>query len=196
MVLPARTTMPVPVAFAGELPQDRDLLFEPKCSLQLGHAGGVYAHVVDASFYEVHVRNDTDQDVIIPRRARLGMLGEYDQDGCFPIGAHHADLAATGWRNWKTKLAREVVTAATAMTAAIAMPASQAVTTAMKAAVVLGCQFGLEKTSANPLAVAETQAGSSAVTIDPALENVMANGVTVYGKPEAANLIADLIDDY
>ena len=96
-ILPPRTTMPISVTYAGgKLPDDRDLLFEPQCALPLGLAGGVYAHMVDASFHAVQVRNDTDQAIVIPRKARLGMLGEYEQDGCFPVGAHHANLAATG----------------------------------------------------------------------------------------------------
>ena len=44
------------------------------------------------------------------------MLGEYDQDGYFPIGAYNANLAATSQRIWKTKLVRDVVLAATAIT--------------------------------------------------------------------------------
>lgn len=166
IVLPPRSTQTIQVSFAGELPSDRDLLFEPQCSLQLGQAGGVYAHVVDSSFRTVHVRNDTDKHVIIPRRERLGTLGEYDQDGYFPIEAHHADLAATGWRNWKTKLARDVVLAATAMTTT---------------AVVDTFHTDLRKPSA------------SSVAIDPSLEYVMPNGVTIYGKPDAAQPLADLI---
>ena len=173
-ILPPRATTQVPVAYAGSLPQDRDLLFEPQCSLPLGHAGGVYAHIVDASFRTVHVRNDTDKPVVVPRKARLGTLGEYEQDGCFPIGAHHADLAASGWRNWKTKLARDVITAATAMTAAV-MP-----------------DLHTDPREANKDLVGST----SAVTIDPSLEYVMPNGVTIYGKPEAVEPLAQLIDEH
>ena len=174
MILPPRATMQIPVAYAGELPMDRDLLFEPQCSIPLGHAGGVYAHMVDASFQAVQVRNDTDLSVVIPRKARLGVLGEYEQDGYFPIGAHHADLAATGWRNWKTKLARDIVTVATAMTAAVAPD----------------LQASLRKPTA------DTSSGSMAVTIDPSLEHIMPNGVTIYGKPEAAEPLARLLNEH
>lgn len=169
VVLPPRSTQTIQVAFAGELPSDRDLLFEPQCSLQLGQAGGIYAHVVDSSFQTVHVRNDTNKHVIIPRRERLGTIGEYDQDGCFPIGAHHADLAAAGWRNWKTKLARDVVLAATAITT-----------------------LGSEAADLGSLPKPPT-ASQATTTIDPSLENVLPNGVTVYGKPYAAQPLADLI---
>lgn len=55
--IPARSTTPISVMFSGSLPDDRDLLFEPDCQLNLGHAGGVFAHVVDASLNKVLVRN-------------------------------------------------------------------------------------------------------------------------------------------
>lgn len=183
-ILPPRTTREVQVMYHGELPDDRDLLFEPQCSLALGYSGGVYAHIVDASFKAVHVRNDTDQPVVISRKARLGMLGEYEQDGCFPIGAHHADLAATGWRNWKTKLARDLVVAATAMTATITP------------------HTGLGKPSTNNESIGTLRKPSAnkvldaSVTIDPCLEHVMPNGVTIYGKPEAADAFAELLDEH
>lgn len=54
---------------------------------------------MNASFSEVQVRNDTDQAVIISRKSRLDMLGEYEQDSYFLIEVHHAGLAAIGWRN-------------------------------------------------------------------------------------------------
>lgn len=179
LTLAPRTTQQVPVLYAclDKLPEDRDFLFEPQCSLQLGQAGGVYAHVVDASFQAVQVRNDTDLPVVIPRKTRLGTLGEYDQDGCFPIEAYHSDLAATGWRNWKTKLARDVMTIASAMTAVAApipMPSDH--------------QVELRKPTAG--------ANSDLIVIDPSLENVLPNGVTVYGKPEAAEPLARLLDEH
>lgn len=199
--LAPRTTAQVPVAYSGKLPEDRDLLFEPQCSLPLGHAGGVYAHMVDASFRAVQVRNDTDHTVVIPRKARLGKLGEYEQDGCFPIGAHHADLAATGWRNWKTKLARDIVTAATAM--AMVAPAMTARVPDFHiglreppANTLSQTSFSMPKPLANNSTASIASTASTAVTIDPYLENVMPNGVTVYGKPEAAEPLAQLLDDY
>ena len=177
LTLAPHATVQVPVAYSGKLPEDRDLLFEPQCALPLGHAGGVYTHMVDSSFQAVQVRNDTDRSIVIPRKARLGVLGEYDQDGCFPIGACHADLAATGWRNWKSKLAREIVTAATAMTAVVAPNQNE-----------------LRKPSASTPSLASTS--SLAVAIDPQLEHAMSNGVTIYGKPEAAEPLAQLLDEH
>ena len=174
VTLAPRATAQVPVAYSGKLPDDRDLLFEPQCALPLGHAGGVYAHMVDSSFQAVQVRNDTDRPVVIPRKARLGVLGEYEQDGYFPIGAHHADLAATGWRNWKTKLARDVITVATAMTSIVTPDSQHDLTSSLQ---------HLRKPSAS-------------TAIDPLLEHVMPNGVTIYGKPDAAEPLAQLLDEH
>ena len=184
IVLPPRATTQVPVAYSGKLPEDRDLLFEPQCSLPLGYTGGVFAHVVDASFQAIQVKNDTDQAVIIPRKARLGMLGEYQQDGCLPIGAHHADLAATGWRNWKTEIARKAFTVATAMSAAV-LPDSQGGLTKPSPGSALG---SLESFSPG--------VSGTAVAVDPLLEHVMPNGVTIYGKPDVAGQFAQLLDQH
>ena len=175
LILPPRTTQQVTVTYAGGLPADRDLMFEPHCDLRLGQSGGVYAHIVDASFRTVQVKNDTDQHVIIPRKQRLGMLEEYEHDGCFPIGAHHADLAATGWKNWKTKLARDVAVAATAMAAIT--------------------HTGLGKTPV-PEAYHNSPSLSESISIDPTLEHVLPNGVTIYGKPSAAEPLAQLIEEH
>ena len=48
------------LTYAGELPTDRDFLFESQCALQLGHAGEVYTYVVDSTFKVVYIRNDTN----------------------------------------------------------------------------------------------------------------------------------------
>ena len=188
MVLPPRATTQVPVAYSGKLPEDRDLLFEPQCSLLLGHSGGVFAHIVDASFRTVHVKNDTDQAVIIPRKARLGILGEYQQDGCLPIGAHHANLAATGWRNWKTELARKAFAVAVAMSAAVT---SDGLTKPSSDTTSMG-SLG----SFSPGVAGSANSGSTAIAIDPHLEHVMPNGVTIYGKPDAAEQLAQLLDQH
>ena len=95
IVLSPRATVQVPVTYFGKLSEDRDLLFESQCSLSLEYADGVYAHMIDIFFREVQVKNDIDQAIIISRKARLEMLGEYEQNECFPIGAHNAGLITT-----------------------------------------------------------------------------------------------------
>ena len=75
---------------ALELPQDRDLLFEPDCLDQLS----VFAHLVDHTMEAVYVQNDTDSPVLIPRNTRVGNVVEYEADGCFAVSCDNGDLAA------------------------------------------------------------------------------------------------------
>ena len=109
-------------------------------------------------------------------------------------------MAATGWRNWKTKLAKDILVAATAMIATIAP----------------GLQSNMKETSINelrkpsskpshhelwmpspplPSRKSSADACTEAITIDSSLEYVMPNGVTIYGKPEAAEPLAQLLDE-
>ena len=53
VVVAPRSTQQIQVAFAGELPIDRDLLFKPQYTLQLSHSSGIYTYVVNASFQTV-----------------------------------------------------------------------------------------------------------------------------------------------
>ena len=85
----------VSIAYADELPQDRDLLFESQCSLSLDHASEIYAYIIDAFFKQVQMRNNINLSVIILRKVRLKMLREYKQDEYFLIEAYHVDLAIT-----------------------------------------------------------------------------------------------------
>ena len=78
-ILPPRTTISMSITYAGgKLSENRDLLFEPQCALSLDLADEVYAHMVDVSFHAVQIRNDIDQAIVIPRKARLEVLDEYE----------------------------------------------------------------------------------------------------------------------
>ena len=79
IILPSRITISISITYADDkLSDNRDLLFEPQCALPLGLTGGVYIHMVDVSFHTVQIRNNIDQTIVISRKARLGMLGEYE----------------------------------------------------------------------------------------------------------------------
>ena len=84
------------MVFNRLLPNDRDLLFEPNYYLNLGYAGRVFIYVVDASLGKVYLRNDTDTDVVILRKARLGTIKELNYDGYYIIDPYNAGLTATG----------------------------------------------------------------------------------------------------
>lgn len=178
MTVPARSTIQVPVAYKGML-ADRDFLFEPECAQDFGTEGGVFAHIIDSSMTFVNVHNATDAPVRLPRKARLGSIVEFDQEGAYMVAAEHAPLSAgntSTWKkkSWKSNLAKGLAFAAAAY-AAMAQPSDPA----------------LRKPSAAPASATSTTVG-----IDPALEHVMPNGVTIYGTPDVAAAIAAVANDY
>jgi len=90
--------MDVPVVYHGTLPDDRDFLFEPQSCHNLGHEGGVYAHVVDSTMSFVKVKNSTPRPVKLSRHARLGTIVEYNGHGCYMVSPEAESLATCGWR--------------------------------------------------------------------------------------------------
>ena len=92
IILPPHTNVPVLVTGAKRplsLPTDRDFIFEPNILDTLL----VYAHVVDYNMSEVFIRNDTDYEITLPRRTRLGNVTEYDAAGAFAVDPDQHDLA-------------------------------------------------------------------------------------------------------
>lgn len=169
------TTLKVPVAYNGAIPEDRDFLFEPDCAQDFGPTGGVFAHVVDHTISMVQVYNATVTPVRLPRKARLGALYEYEQDGAFLAAPTDAHLAVGNVKSWKGNLAKGIVLAAAAFAGLVQKP------TLHSAPVPTG-----------PATVAE----STYTQIDPNLEHVMPNGITVYGTPEVASQIASVAEEF
>ena len=83
------------------LPADQDYLFQPhpRPVLNLGLEGRVFAHVTDASFHSVLVRNATQVPISIPAWTKLGKLYDYDADDCYLRDPSDAHLAANS--SWK-----------------------------------------------------------------------------------------------
>ena len=77
IVLSPHFVTPISITYVGELSPDRNLLFKPQCSLSLDHANGVYAHIVNAFFKQIHIRNNINLSITIPRKIRLRILEEY-----------------------------------------------------------------------------------------------------------------------
>ena len=109
------------VVYVDELLIDRDLLFESSCALSFDYVERIYTHIVNASLKAVQIKNDIDLLVVISRKTRLNTLEEYEQNDFFLIEAHHSDLVIIGFRNWKFKLARDIIIVASTITAAVAM---------------------------------------------------------------------------
>ena len=86
--VPAHSFLTVPIE-PIDLPQDRDLIFEPD---QLD-ALTLSAHIVDHNLSQVIVRNDTDLPITLPRHLRLGKVLEYEAEGCFQVDPKNASMA-------------------------------------------------------------------------------------------------------
>ena len=181
VIVPAKTTVDVPVSYYGNLPDDRDFLFEPQCAEYLGDDGGVFAHIVDAELDHVMIRNTTDYAVQLPKRARLGSVVEFNQQGCYNLTPDAGFLATGGWtnrrsRSWKSKLG--MVAAA--------------------AAYVVSVGTGLSSVSTDTATSVATPVATSTATsdIDPLLESVLSNDITVYGPPANAAKLAAVADEF
>ncbi len=87
IVLPPRSVTRVPVKSAVALPRGRDLVFRPTYH-------GAYNHIVDAEASFVHVRNDRAIPTVIPRHARLGVVADYEEEGCYRAAIEDVDFAA------------------------------------------------------------------------------------------------------
>ena len=172
VTVPARSTIQVPVAYKAT-PSDRDFLFEPESNQDFGESGGVFAHLIDSSMAFVQVHNATDKSIRIPRKARLGSIVEFEQEGAYMVSPENAPLAAgntSTWKrapSWKSKLAKGAMLAAAAAYTAVTQPMSQKAST-----------------------------GTATVAIDPALEHVLPNGITIYGTPNVAASIAAVASEY
>ena len=94
-ILPPRITIQISITYFNKLSKDRDMFFEPQYSLPLKHINEIYAHVINASFRKIQIKNDTDQPIIIPRKARLNTLNKYKQNNCFFIKTHYIELIIT-----------------------------------------------------------------------------------------------------
>ena len=90
--IPAKSFRRVQVSLRGKtpLPVDRDLLFAP---LNSPTNAGIQAHLVDAEFYFVNVENPTEDPLVIPRKMRLGIITDYQEEGCYYVEPENASLA-------------------------------------------------------------------------------------------------------
>ena len=106
-----RAHMVIPIQ-GTDLPDDRDLLFEPTIYT---NGLAVYAHIVDCNIAAVQARNDSDSPITLRKDMPLGTVVEYDVDGCFRAHPEVTPLAATS-NTPKKDPVRDVLAAATATT--------------------------------------------------------------------------------
>ena len=76
---------------------DRDFIFEPRAFEYLS----TYAHIVDYDIANVMVRNDTDEDIFLPKNSCLGDIWEHDAVGAFFIYNDLIELTIKALRHQK-----------------------------------------------------------------------------------------------
>ena len=175
-VIPAHSCSAIPIKIRGRKLPDRDLMFNPGHIERLGKEGGVFAHIVDANFSIVQVRNTTDEPVTIKRSERLGTLAEYEEEGCYLASSEVRHLAAGSWSKRALKLG---VAALAALTGIAATSSS----------------------SSSAKSCSQPAAFSSVPTLDagnsqPSQEYVMPSGITVYGTHDTAQQIASVAEAF
>jgi hypothetical protein len=92
IVVPAHTvtTMPVQLKSKQPLTDEKTYLFSPTyngITEALQNKGGIYNHLVDSNFSFVHVKNDTDNDMVIPRHTRVGYVELISEEECYTVDA-------------------------------------------------------------------------------------------------------------
>ena len=55
----------------------------------------MFAYIVDASLRSVYIRNDTNIDIVIPRKVRLGTIEEFSYNRYYIVDPYNAGLAAS-----------------------------------------------------------------------------------------------------
>ena len=101
VTIPPHTCMTVPIKIRGSsLPEDRDYSFEPKQDFQaLGPEGGFFNHVTNAHIAAVQVRNASNKAYTLPKNAKVGMLRDYEEEGCYNASPDDRHLAAVSSRS-------------------------------------------------------------------------------------------------
>ena len=52
---------------------------------EIRQKGAIYAHMVDSNMTFVQIRNDSDDPLIVQRHARLGMVNDLEEEGCYAV---------------------------------------------------------------------------------------------------------------
>ena len=127
--IPARSSTAIPFKLRGKskLPADRDFMFIPQRIDRLGASGGVLSHIVDANTGVVMVQNASHEEVFIPKSSRIGIIQDYEEEGCYLAAAEDAHLAANSGshkpapqKNWLKRAMKAGVAALAAGAATVA----------------------------------------------------------------------------
>lgn len=75
----------IPISTSLSLPEDRDYLFEPTQQSNVV----LFAYIINSRTTAVLAKNDSDHQVEIPRKFRLGVVTELDYENCFQADLSH-----------------------------------------------------------------------------------------------------------
>lgn len=169
--VPARSSTMVAFKLRGKstLPAGRDYMFTPQAIDSLGPDGGVMAHIIDANTAFVEVRNASNDEAVLPKNCKLGMVQDYEEEGCYMALPEDAYLAAGRPKPKQQNWVRKAIAAG-----AIAMTALNGLMTASNMAT----------------------AGTTAIEA-PAAEATTTNGITIYGnEPQTQAALAAVTEAY
>lgn len=109
----------IPIIYYEDLSNDRDMLFESQCLIELSIDDEIMTYIVDSSLSKILVRNTNNISIQLSRRERLDTIVNYNQDECYIITLDVDFLVTRDWinrhnqRSWKDKLVKSMTIATT-----------------------------------------------------------------------------------
>ena len=73
---------------------DRDFMFHSAHDSRFNQENDILSHIVNVNFSCVHIRNTSDDTIVISRRCRLKMLQKYENEKCYLIFSNDAHFVA------------------------------------------------------------------------------------------------------
>ena len=83
VIVSIKITINVSMSYNEDLSIDRDFLFESQCAKYLNDDDDVLAHIVDAEFHHVMIKNIINHVVQLSKRTRLDSIVEFNQQKCY-----------------------------------------------------------------------------------------------------------------
>ena len=188
MIIPPHTVSPVTIHHLGDIPKDRDYLFEPD-----DVNFSLYAHLMDAETSSVLVRNDTHKSLKIPRNFHLGHVTELDYSNACHVSGEDAEELALRRPKKEHKVGwfKKLIVACTAAAAAVGIMASPS-TIVNQASTISDISNVATIGSSTTLPIPGIDPAPT-----PTAEVVMPNGVTIHdsGK-KAVDAFAELVEEF
>lgn len=94
IVIKSRALVQISIRSAN-LSNERDFCFELEYNdntKELQQHDAIYAHIVDCNMSFVHVRNDSDNSLIISRHTRLRTVVEVEDESCYVVDSENHEL--------------------------------------------------------------------------------------------------------